>query len=215
MVGLDLETYEEREHRGTEGAPGQPSLLLERGVVGIDQCGEHPGQEGYGLHLGIMAHLDYLQVVGAEGHGHGAADRHQRMHSEGEHQQPGAQHRDEQVGRRSAPGEQEIVDLLGPVAVGGRVDGGGGHAAEHGFRPGGGIVGMGSVPVHHLLRHALPARDVALVDYLAVEHLRHVGIGQDKHSENGAQIKQYLLSHNNSSSLPVSTRREYFSISLF
>ena len=178
---------------GVSGAQPDSEAMAAAGpaqglIVSEDQCGQNPGQEGEGLHLGVVADLDDLQVVGAEGDGDGAADGQKRVYPQGEHQQPGAQQRDEQVGRRAASGQQEIVDLLRPVPARGGVDRGGRHPAEHRFGPRGGIVGVGGVPAHHLVRHPLPARDVALVDDLAAEYLRYVGVGEDEQADHDAGV---------------------------
>ena len=172
VVGLDLEAHGKREQRGAETAVRQPFLLVQGRLVGIYERGEHPRKEGYGLHLGIVAHLDYLHVVRAEGHGDRAAYRKQRMHAQRKHQQPRADKRDEKIGRGTPSGEQEVVYGLGPVAVRGGVYGCRGHTSEHRFRPCRPVVRMCRVPLHHLVRHALPPGNVALVDYLSREDLR-------------------------------------------
>ena len=110
------------------------------------------------------------------------------MDAEGEHQQPGAQQRDEQVRGRAASREQEVVDRLRPVALRGGVDRGRGHAAEHRPRPGGLVIGVGGVPFHHLMGHALPAGDVALVDDLAAQDLGDVGIGEYEQADHDAGV---------------------------
>ena len=210
MVGLDLEAQRQAEQRRPEDGARQPTVFPGRGgsclrsaaapglpatvgdsqslVISKDQRSEYPGQERQGLHLRIVADLDDLQVVGAERDGDGAAHGNQRMDAEGEHQQPRAQQRKEEVGGRAAARQQEIIDRLRPVALRGGVDGGRRHAAEHGLRPGGLVVGMGGVPFHHLVGHALPAGDVALVDDLAAQDLGDIGVGEYEQADHDAGI---------------------------
>ena len=142
-----------------------------------------------------MADLDDLQVVGAEGDGDGAADGEQGVDAQGEHQEPGTQQRDEEVSGGATAQQQEIIDLLRPVALRGRVDGGRGHAAEHGLRPGRLVAGVRGVPFHHLVRHSLPAGDVALVDDFAAQHLGYISIRQDEQADNDAGIQEEFLLH--------------------
>ena len=176
MVRLDLEAHEQSEHGRPERAQRQPFFLLQRRIVGIHEGGEHPRQERDRLHLRVVADLYDLEVVRAESHRDRTSDGNQRMHAERQHKQPRTHQRYEKICRRAASGQQEIIDLLRPVAVGRRMYRGRRHASEHRLGPCGRVVGMRSVPVHHLLGHALPAGDVALIDDLAVQHLRHIGV---------------------------------------
>ena len=59
-------------------------------AVGIDYCCEDPGHEGYCLHLGVVAYLDYLEVIAAEGYGYGAAYCYRPTYSEGKEKQKSA-----------------------------------------------------------------------------------------------------------------------------
>ena len=183
MVGLDLEAQRKAEQGGSYCAESQPVLLFKSYVPGVRQGGENPGQEGYCLHLGVVPHLDNLKVVGAERHGNCASQGEQRMHAERKHQKPGSQQRDEKIGCGTAACQKKVVKRLGPVAFGRGVDGGRGHTGEHRTGPRGLVVGMGGIPLHHLVGHTLPAGYIALIHYLTAQNLRHETIGE--HEEQG------------------------------
>ena len=92
MVGLDLERECKPEKSRAQSRQSPFTVAFgSRLAVGEHHSGKHPRQERKGLHLGIMAHLDNLDIVGAESHGHGAAGSHQRAYAQRKHQQKGAQ----------------------------------------------------------------------------------------------------------------------------
>ena len=204
MVGFDLETQCKPEQGGSQQGFPQPAagfFLLQTafsfqcGPIGIDQGGQHPRQEGDGLHLGVVAHLDNLDIIGTEGHRHRSAQGQDALDSQAQHEQEGAQQRNEQIGGRPFAGEQEIIDLLRPVALARGADGGCGHAAEHGVRPGRRVIGMCFVPLRHLVRHADIAGDVALVYDFAGQDLRHEAVCQDQKQGYRPHESKYLFFH--------------------
>ena len=74
MVGLDLETQRKGEEHSPEYGLRKPfTAFAHCRAIGIDHPGEHPGEIGYGLHLGVVAHLDNLHIVGTEGYGYGTS----------------------------------------------------------------------------------------------------------------------------------------------
>ena len=81
MVGLDLEAHREREQHGPQQSSGQPVLptlpFLESLAVCEHERGQSPRQERDSLHLGIVADLNDLEIVGAESHRHCATGRQQ------------------------------------------------------------------------------------------------------------------------------------------
>ena len=206
MVGLDLETEGEAEERRAEegretpgqagsdgGRHGRLRSAISSSAVGVHQRRKHPGHEGDGLHLGVVAHLDNLEVVAAEGHGDGSSHGHGPAYTQGQEQQEGAQQAHENPRGRALARKQQLVERLRVVSsvLGG--DGRGGHAAEHGVRPVRGVVRMGLVPLTHLVRHAHIAGDVALVHDLAVQHLRHKTVTQGQEQGHDAQGQGYFL----------------------
>ena len=104
VVGLHLETEGEAEKRRAQ-KPFPPAI----GLVRIHQRRQHPGEQGDGLHFGVVPHLNNLEIVAAEGHGDGAAHRHRQAYPQGQEQKECAQHRDKQPGGRAFAGEQQIV----------------------------------------------------------------------------------------------------------
>ena len=91
MVGLDLQaqrqTEQDRSQKGLR-KPSFPSLaFLLRQSLSVSEYhgGQDPRQEGQGLHLGVVADLYDLQVVGAEGNGHGTSDSQELVYPERKH----------------------------------------------------------------------------------------------------------------------------------
>ena len=165
----------------------------EGAAIGEHHGGQHPGHEGDGLHLGVVSHLDNLEVIAAEGDGYGPAYGHRQAYPEGQHQEKSTQQRDEQVSGRTFSDKKQVVDGLRPVsAVLGR-DGRGGHAAEHGICPVCGVVRMCLVPLVHLVRHPDITGYVALVHNLTLQHLRHESITQGKEQGHDARSDSYLF----------------------
>ena len=188
VVGLDLHAQRQAEKGGTEkGFPGLRAGFRTTRTIGINQRRQHPGHEGDGLHLGIVPHLDNLEIVAAEGDGHGAAQGNRPIHPQCQEQQEGPQQRNEQVGGRPLSGEEPVVNPLGVIPLVLRGNGRGGHSAEHGIRPVGGVVRVGLVPLGHLMRHAHIAGNVALVHDFTVQNLRHKTVTQRQEQGDGAQ----------------------------
>ena len=195
VVGLNLET----ERKAEEGCAQKrfpygffASLRMTR-TVSVNQRRQHPGHEGDGLHLGVVAHLDNLEVVAAEGHGDGASYGHGPADAQGKKQQEGAQQAYEYPRSRTLACKEQLVERLRIVSAVLGGDGRGGHAAEHGVCPVGWIVRVGLVPLAHLMRHAHIAGNVALVHYLAVQNLRHKTVTQGQKQGHDAQGKGYFL----------------------
>ena len=188
VVGLDLEAQRKAEKDGP-----QQDFPNAFGLVRVNQGGQNPGHQGDGLHLGIVAHLDNLEVIAAERHGNGAHKGHRPADSQRQHQQEGAQQRYKEPGGRTLAGKQQVVQRLGIVsAVLGR-NGRGGHSAEHRVGPVRGVVGVGLVPLRHLVRHSHIAGDVALVHNLAFQHLRHKAVTQRQEQRHNPQGEDYFL----------------------
>ena len=107
MVCLHLKTYRHPEKCGAEkhawGVAGQGRFVAEY------ESRQHIRHEGDGLHLGIVPHLDNLEVERAEGNGDGAARCNQRVNPECEQQQEGSQHRHEKPVGGAFPCHQSFV----------------------------------------------------------------------------------------------------------
>ena len=208
MVGLHLAVYGKAEERRAQKHPG-PFL----GPVGVYEGRQRPWDERDGLHLGVVPHLDNLEVVGAEGDGHRAPCGQKRIDPEGQQQEEGSEERHEQIGGGTLAGvHEQVIEPQGEVAVAGLVEGDDGHAAEHRLGPGGLVVRVGGIPFPGFVRHSQIARDVALVHYLTAENLRYKGIGQHQESQHYQHVGEYFFPvHIDSKSLtisPVRVRRE-------
>ena len=200
MVRLDLQAQRHPEEHGPEERFRQPPALPLRAAIRVHQRRQHPREEGDRLHFGVVAHLDDLEIVRAERHGHGTAERQRPADSEGEHQQEGSQQGDEQVSRRALSGKQQIINGLRIISAVLRGDGRRGHPAEHGIRPIGRVVRMRGIPLAHLVRHPHVARNIALVHDLPVQYLRHEPIAEHEEKDDGAEaysdvLQQFLLVH--------------------
>ena len=187
MVGLDLQGKRKAEKGGAQ--EGFPAF----GTIRVHQRGEDPGHEGDGLHLGVVTHLDNLEVVAAEGHGNGPAQGDGPVHPQREEQQKRPQQSNEQVRGRPFSHQEQLVQPLGVVPFVLCRYRRGGHAPEHGIRPVRGIVRVRGVPLTHLVRHAHKAGDVALVHNFTVQHLRHKSVAQRQENGNHTQANGYIL----------------------
>ena len=78
-----------------------------------------------------MAYLDDLEVIGTEGHGEGSAHSEDGADAEDQHHQVRAQKRDEKVSGGTAAYKQQVVEFLGPIPLGRRVDGSRRHPGKH------------------------------------------------------------------------------------
>ena len=208
MVGLHLAVHREPEEGRSQEHSG-PFF----GPVGVYEGRQRPRDERDGLHLGVVSYLDYLEVVGAEGDGHRAACRYERIHPEGQQQEEGPEERNEQIGGGALAGVHEkVVEPQGEVAVARLVEGNDRHAAEHRLGPGGLVVRMGGIPFPGLVRHSQIARDVALVHYLTAQNLRYEGVRQHQEPQHYQYVGEYFFPvHIDSKSLtisPVRVRRE-------
>ena len=199
MMGLDLEGNGNAEKGRTEAYAGKaPALaepLLNRLAVGENQGCKHPGHVCQGHHLGVVTNLDDLQIVRAEGDGDGASGRDQRTDAKRQHQQEGSQKRYEEIRSRTPARQQEIIDRLGDVARTGAGECDGGHAAEHRFRPGGGLAGMRLVPLLFLVSHSHPAGDIGLIDHLAGKDVGNERVGEYQEAQHYAGDYEYLFLH--------------------
>ncbi len=219
VIGLDLETQGETEQDGSEQGfrkPGFPTFcrfdrLGDRAVRSLSLpngrtkpwpkrravCENHsrkrPRQERDRLHLGVVPDLDDLEVVRAIRDGDSPSNSKNLVHTQREHQQKGSQQGDEQPVSRPLSFHQKTVQRLCPVPIAGRNERSGRHPAEHGVRPVSRVVRMSVVPCHSLLRHASVAGDVALVDNLAGQHLRHKAIGENQKQQHNPGIYSNLL----------------------
>ena len=93
MVGLYLKTDGKTEQCGPQ--QGLRQFFRYCGFIGEHQRRQHPGHQRDGLHLGIVAYLDYLEIERAEGDGHRTSRGDQGIHPEREQQQEASQHRHE------------------------------------------------------------------------------------------------------------------------
>ena len=193
MVGLDLKTDGKTEQCGPQ--QGLRQFFRYCGFIGEHQRRQHPGHQRNGLHLRIVAYLDYLEIERAEGDGHRTSRGDQGIYPEREQQQEASQHRHEQPVRRAFARHQALVERPGPVSLGGSFYGSGGHAPEHRLRPCGFVVGMLLVPPGHLLRHAPVARDVRLVDDFAPQHLRNETVSQHQKTNDYPYVDYQFLFH--------------------
>ena len=182
MVGLHLHAERQAEEHGSKEA--FPSTI---GLVRINQRSQHPGHEGDGLHLGVVAHLNNLEVVAAECDGYGTAHRDGQAYAQGQEQQQRTQHSDKEPGGRTFAGEQGLVQRLGIVSAVLGGDGRGGHTAEHGICPVGGVVRVGLIPLAHFVGHAHITGNIALVHYFSFQHLRHKAVTEGQEQHNNAQ----------------------------
>ena len=102
MVGLDLHAHCKTEKGAAEHGdrePGLPPLpFAENGAVSEYDGSHHPRQEGNSLHLGVVAHLDDLDVVGAESHRHRTGDSHESVHSQRKQQQERSKQTHKKIG---------------------------------------------------------------------------------------------------------------------
>ena len=197
VVGLDLEIQGKSEQRRTQQGRRQPFVpvaLLGKGFpVGPYHGRQNPRRPGHRKHLGIVPHLDDLEIVCAESHGDGAAHGQQPVHSEGQHQQERPQQRDEQVARRPAARQGQIVERKSPVAGGIAGHHRGRHSAEHGAGPAGPVVGMRCVPLIGLVRHADIAVNIALVDDLAGQDFRDIAVSKYEEEGDDAAVQENML----------------------
>ena len=132
MVGLDLETQRKGEEHSPEYGLRKPfAAFAHCRAIGIDHSGEHPGEIGYGLHLGVVAHLDNLHIVGTEGYGYGTSYGRNDACSEREEEQEASEKSNEEIGGGTFSREQEIVQPFGPVSIIVIHGACGGHSGEH------------------------------------------------------------------------------------
>ena len=206
MIGLHLHTQgqakERRPQEGPKEIPGQagddgachgrlrPAICM---PVGIHQRGQNPGHEGYGLHLGVVAYLDNLEIIAAEGYGYGAAYGQRPADTKGQKQQKSPQQRHKQVSSRSFARKKKVIQHLRVIAVVSRGNGSCGHSAKHGIGPIGGIVRMLFVPAFHLMRHAHVTGDVALVHNLSVQHLGYKTVAERQEKGQDTEGDTYLF----------------------
>ena len=104
-------------------------------AIGEDDSGKNPREEGDCLHLGVMAHLDDLHIIRTECHCNCSCHGNDLACSQGKHQQEGSEKGNEQIARRPAAYHQELIYLLGPVAIEIINESRSRHAAEHRICP--------------------------------------------------------------------------------
>ena len=185
MICLNLHAQGKSKEDGakehTRPFPGKYSgESLSTAIIRKYQRSKHPWHEGYSLHLGVVAHLDNLEIVAAEGNGHGPAKGQRPAYTKRQKQQKCTQKCHKQVCGRTLAGKKQIVQHLCVVSAVLGGDGRCGHAAKHGVCPVSGIVRMLFVPGVHLMGHTHIAGDVALVHYLSLKYLRHKAIAEGK-----------------------------------
>ena len=181
VVRFDLEAQRESEEHGSQRDVRQPvaqlSLLFCRSV-GIYQGRQHPREKGDCLHLGVVSHLYYLHVVGAERHCDGTGHGHRLPASGREQQEQRAQQGYENIRCRPASQQQEPVERIGQVAVEIVIHRNARHSAEHRIGPERRVVRIRLVVFHDLVCHSGPSGYVGLVHNLAFQHRVHVSIGK-------------------------------------
>ena len=137
VVGLDLEAQRQSEQNRTQESLRKPALPPLGGLgfqclpVSEHHRSKHPRKECQCLHLGVVTHLDDLQVIRAEGHGDGSSNGQELVYSERQHKQEGSQQGNEQPGGRPFPGHQQVVQSLGPVPFGRWHERSRRHSSEH------------------------------------------------------------------------------------
>ena len=90
VVGLDLQAQRQAEK---DGAKQRLPVRLAR-AIRIHQRRQHPRHKGDGLHLGVVAYLDDLEIVTAERHGDGPANGQGHAYTHCQEQQESAQQSD-------------------------------------------------------------------------------------------------------------------------
>ena len=214
VVRLDLETEREGEKYGAEHRPGQPSFPAGLLCVSVprsciapfpvlqpchcapvceDYSGQHPRHESDCLHLGIVPHLDYLEVVGAEGDGYGSCDCQKPVHPEGKHQQESSYQGNEQEVRGSCARQQGLVDGIGPVSVEFIVHRDCRHSPEHGIGPQGLVIRVCCIVPCHFIGHSLPCGCVRLVEDFPGQHIGYERIRQCEEERTDADVNEYFL----------------------
>ena len=74
-------------------------------LIGINQRRQHPRHKGNCLHFGVVAHLDYLEIVAAESHGYCTANGHRPAYTKGQEQQERAKQSNKQIRSRALAGK--------------------------------------------------------------------------------------------------------------
>ena len=79
------------------------------GLVSEHQRSQHPCHERNGLHLGVVANLDNLEIIAAEGYCNGPADGHRPAYAQRQHEQERPQQSNKQIRCGALSKEQKIV----------------------------------------------------------------------------------------------------------
>ena len=190
MVGLYLEAKRKGGEYGTDkgNLPGVQSL-----AVRVDYSGKHPGSPGQGQHLGIVAYLDNLQVIGAEGYRNCSGCGQKRAYPKGQHKQEGPKQGNEKVAGWALSYKEGVKEALGGITPVISRKHSGWHTPEHRVCPGRFVVRVLCVPGVGLVGHTDVTGDIALVNYLSAKHLRHKAVGYYKKSRNYSGVKKYFL----------------------
>ena len=137
----------------------QPIAAFEschRASIGVDDSGEHPRKKRNRLHFSVVPHLNNLHIIRTECDCNRASYRRHESAAKRKHQQESAQKSDEEIGRRTPAGQQQVVHPLRPVTVEIVNRRSRGHSAEHRVSPLRLVFRMLSIVGHSLVRHTLP-----------------------------------------------------------
>ena len=119
MVGFDLHAKGQAEEGSAKyGVIVTPSAAsVSHITIRINKCCQHPRHKGYCLHFGIVAYLDYLEIVTAEGHGYCAANGHRPAYAQGQEQQERTKQSDKQICGRALACKQRIINPLRQISL--------------------------------------------------------------------------------------------------
>ena len=137
----------------------QPIAAFEschRASIGVDDSGEHPREKRNRLHFSVVPHLNNLHIIRTECDCNRASYRRHESAAKRKHQQESAQKSDEEIGRRTPAGQQQVVHPLRPVTVEIVNRRSRGHSTEHRVSPLRLVLRMLSIVGHSLVRHTLP-----------------------------------------------------------
>ena len=212
MVCLDLHTQGEGKESRSQNSlrqPGFPTLFSvtiflvipsvakgshRRPICEYDSR-QHPREIGYSLHLGVVADLDDLHIVGTECYRDGSGDGDKLACADGQHKQEASDEGYQKVARRAASCQQEVIDRVGPVTLEAVDCGCRRHSSEHRVCPRGRVLRMSLVMGHRFICHTFPRGYVALVHDLAVEYLRREAVGQADEKQEDACVYSDVLQY--------------------
>ena len=193
VVCLDLHAEGECEENSSEDGLRQPFLAGECRPVCEYDSGENPREEGDRLHLCVVADLDDLHVVCAEGNGDSSCDCKHLAHSHRDHQKESSKEGYKEVASRTLSEHDEFVERFCPVSFKVVCNSGGRHSSEHRSGPCGRIVRVRLIMFKGFMRHSFPSRDIALINDLSVQYLRYETVCYSRQKEYDTRISENVL----------------------